>query len=348
MSLRRASGASASARASADKSAGQGRLRTSVASAGQAGAVSGLPFDCPPATDVAVAAQLACLLEASVAKPGNVSPDRSFADLRYEDFLAGAAAIGAPLAAAGSRPLGLTIRAAIEETARWTGSNVNLGIVLLLAPLAKAAIRLDPVSSGRSAKALGERSVVSGFNTSLRDEARRVLAATTVDDARDVYAAIRLAAPGGLGTVDDQDIADEPTQTLLDVMRLAAGRDGIAHEYATAYELTFMTGVPALERALADGLSWPDAIVEMFLTLLATTADTHIARRGGAAMAAEVSRHARATIAAGGVRSAEGRDAIEQMDRGLRDARHLGNPGTTADLTAAVIFVALLGGRWRP
>jgi len=348
MSLRRASDASASARASADKSAGQGRLRTSVASAGQAGAVSGLPFDCPPATDVAVAAQLACLLEASVAKPGNVSPDRSFADLRYEDFLAGAAAIGAPLAAAGSRPLGLTIRAAIEETARWTRSNINLGIVLLLAPLARAAIQLDPVSPGRSAKALAERSVLSGFNLSLRDEARRVLAATTVDDARDVYAAIRLAAPGGLGTVDDQDIADEPTQTLLDVMRLAAGRDGIAHEYATAYELTFMTGVPAFERALGDGLSWPAAIVEMFLTLLATTADTHIARRGGAAMAEEVSRQARAAIAAGGVRSADGRDAIERMDRGLRDPRHLGNPGTTADLTAAVIFIALLGGRWRP
>ena len=310
--------------------------------------VQGLSVECLSATDVAVAAQLACLLEASVAKPGNVSPDRSFADLRYEDLLAGAAAIGAPLAAAGSRPLGLTIRAAIEETARWTRSNINLGIVLLLAPLARAAIQLDPVSPGRSAKALAERSVLSGFNLSLRDEARRVLAATTVDDARDVYAAIRLAAPGGLGTVDDQDIADEPTQTLLDVMRLAAGRDGIAHEYATAYELTFMTGVPAFERALGDGLSWPAAIVEMFLTLLATTADTHIARRGGAAMAEEVSRQARAAIAAGGVRSADGRDAIERMDRGLRDPRHLGNPGTTADLTAAVIFIALLGGRWRP
>jgi triphosphoribosyl-dephospho-CoA synthetase len=39
------------------------------------------------------------LLEASAAKPGNVSPGRSFADLHYEDFLAGAAAIGAPRAA---------------------------------------------------------------------------------------------------------------------------------------------------------------------------------------------------------------------------------------------------------
>src|SRR5262249_38562834 len=308
----------------------------------------------------------ACLLEASVAKPGNVSPGRPFDDLRYEDFLAGAAAIGAPLAAAGSRPLGSTIRAAIDDTARWTTSNTNLGIVLLLAPLAKAAVRLKAdttpeaavrlkadttpadVVSGFSRIESTSESVVSGFSRTLRDEVRRVLSATDVDDARDVYAAIRQAAPGGLGTVDDQDVAHEPTQTLLDVMRLAAGRDSVAREYATAYELTFVTGVPAVERARRAGLSWPDAVGETFLTILAATPDTHIARRGGAALAADVSRQACAALGAGGVRSAEGRDAIERMDRQLRDARHLGNPGTTADLTAAAIFVALLGGAWRP
>jgi len=302
--------------------------------------VEGLSVESSAATDVATAAQLACLLEASAAKPGNVSPGRPFADLRYEDFLAGAAAIGAPMAAAGSQPLGLTIRRAIDATARWTRSNTNLGIVLLLAPLARAAVFLKADTTSES--------VASGFSRTLREETRRVLDASTVDDARNVYAAIRIAAPGGLGTVDDQDVADEPTETLLNVMRRAAGRDGVAREYATAFDLTFTTGVPVLERARRDHLSWPDAIVETFLTILAASADTHIARRGGAAMAADVSRQARATMAAGGVRSAEGRDAIERMDRELRDARHIGNPGTTADLTAAAIFVALVGGRWRP
>ena len=67
---------------------------------------------------------------------------------------------------------------------------------------------------------------------------------------------------------------------------------------------------------------------------------------GVPAMAAEVSRQARAALAAGGVRSAAGRRAIDDMDRGLRDARHTANPGTAADLTAAAIFVALLGGGW--
>src|SRR5437762_9690484 len=90
------------------------------------------------AADVAAAAQLACLLEASAPKPGNVSPGRHFHDLRYEDFLASAVAIGEPLAGAGARPVGATVRLAVEATARWTRSNTNLGIILLLAPLARA------------------------------------------------------------------------------------------------------------------------------------------------------------------------------------------------------------------
>jgi triphosphoribosyl-dephospho-CoA synthase len=171
-----------------------------------------------------------------------------------------------------------------------------------------------------------------------------VLEATTVDDARDVYAAIRRAAPGGLGRAQTQDVADEPTMTLLDVMRLAADRDGIAREYATAFEATFNTGAPALDRARRDGLAWDDAIVETFLTLLAAAPDTHVARRGGATVAAEVSRQARTALAEGGVRSAAGRRAIDDMDLRLRDARNAVNPGTTADLTAAAIFVVLLGG----
>jgi triphosphoribosyl-dephospho-CoA synthase len=274
---------------------------------------------------VAVAAQLACLLEASARKPGNVSPGRHFADARYEDFLASAAAIGGPLAGASARPLGATVRLAIEATKRWTRSNTNLGIVLLLAPLARAAL----------------------LSTDLRIGLREVLESTTIDDARDVYAAIRGARPGGLGTVESQDVAAEPDVTLLDAMRLAADRDGIAREYVTAFAVTFGTGVPSLDRARVDGLSWDDAVVETFLTLLADAPDTHVVRRAGAAVAAEVSSRAGAVLSAGGVRSPSGRGAIDELDRWLRDLRRPVNPGTTADLTAAAIFVVLLQGGWR-
>jgi triphosphoribosyl-dephospho-CoA synthase len=300
------------------------------------------------AFNVAAAAQLACLLEAAAPKPGNVSPGRSFADSSYEDYLASAAAIGGPLAGVGVRPLGRTIRLAVESTAQWTRSNTNLGLVLLLAPLARAALEKGVGSLFR-----GESEEKEGVGTHLRGKGdgslfrgavHHVLDATTVEDARDVYAAIRMAAPGGLGRVDEQDIAQEPDRTLLEVMRLAADRDGVAREYATAFETTFDVGAPALDRARTAGLSWNDAIVETFLTLLAAGPDTHIARRAGPARAADVTRRARGVLAAGGVRSKDGRRAIDDMDRALRDPRHAANPGTTADLTAAAIFVVLIGG----
>ena len=285
--------------------------------------------------DVATAVQLACLLEVSAPKPGNVSPGRHFADTRYEDFLASAAAVGPALAAAGARPLGTTIRRAVQHTARWTRTNTNLGIVLSLAPLAHAAAL---------ARAPGDDGPIDA--TTLRAALTEVLAAATVDDARDVYAAIRRAGPGGLGRAESQDVADEPTVTLLEVMRLAAARDGIASEYASGFTATFEIGVPALARARADGLPWEDAVVETFLTLLAAAPDTHVARRAGRERAERIARDAQAVVALGGVRTDAGRAAIVTLDAGLRGADNAANPGTTADLTAAAILVVLLGGGW--
>ena len=300
------------------------------------------------AARVAAAAQLACLLEASAPKPGNVSPGRAFEDLRYEDFVASALAIGRPLEGAGTRPLGETVRLAIESTWEWTKSNTNLGIVLLLAPLARAAINGVGGHFSRPPAPANNRPPerTSDPITVLRSALRRVLEETTVDDAREVYKAIRLARPGGLGKAGAQDIAEEPTMTLLEVMRLAADRDDIACEYATGFELTFATGAPALERARADRLPWDDAVIETYLTLLAARPDTHIIRRTGAAAADEVSSRARAVLAEGGVRTPAGRRSIDDMDRAMRDARNSLNPGTTADLTTAAIFVVLLGGGW--
>jgi hypothetical protein len=195
--------------------------------------------------EVAAAGQLACLLEVSAPKPGNVSPDRHFHDTRYEDFLASAVAIGPALAQAHTVLLGRTIRRAVEDTLRWTRSNTNLGIVLLLAPLARAALQEQGP---------------------LRERLDRVLAATTVDDAVEVYAAIRQARPGGLGHSDTEDVADPPTVTLQEAMALAADRDSIAREYVTSFARTFEIGVPALLRARGEGMTWTDVQEDPTLT----------------------------------------------------------------------------------
>ena len=268
------------------------------------------------------------MLEASAPKPGNVAPPARthFHDTRYEDFLASAAAIGPAFLLARRRTLGATIYAACVATAGWTRANTNLGIILLLAPLARAA--LDPRGG------------------TLRGRVARVLRRTTVRDAAHAYAAIRLAHPGGLGRAMSQDVADAPTCGLRAVMVLAADHDGIAREYATDFAVTFELGAPTLRRARGDGLSWDDAIVETYLTLLAAAPDTHVARKVGSAEAAAISRRSRAVLAAGGVRSAGGRLRTAAFDRALRDPSNSRNPGTTADLTAAAIFAVLLEGGW--
>ncbi len=278
-----------------------------------------------PPPEISAAVQFACMLEVVAPKPGNVTVGAAFHDTRVEDYLASAAAIGPVFAAAGTQPLGWTIRRSIEATRRWTSVNTNLGIVLLLAPLARAA--------------------ASGTGP-LRPRVAAALEHTTVDDTRDTYAAIRLAAPAGLGRVGDQDVADRPTIPLRDAMALAADRDAIAREYATTFRATFEVGTPALERALVDGLSWSEATVETYLTLLAAAPDTHIMRKLGIPVATAVQQGAREVLAAGGVRRPAGRDAIAALDRDLRDPRNAWNPGATADLTVAAIFVALVAGAW--
>lgn len=277
--------------------------------------------------EVAAAGQLACLLEVSAPKPGNVSPDRHFHDTRYEDFLASAVAIGPALAGAGERPLGISIRHAVRESLRWTRSNTNLGIVLLLMPLARAALRQGG---------------------SLRERLSQVLAQTTVEDAAEVYAAIRQARPGGLGQSDAEDVAGVPSVTLRDAMGLAANRDAIAREYVTDFACSFETGAPALLAARRNGLSWTDATVETYLALLEAAPDTHVARKLGVGEAQLISRRAGEVRRAGGTRSAEGRHALAELDRELRDPRNRRNPGTTADLTCAALFIVIIEGGWDP
>ena len=265
-------------------------------------------------------AMIACTLEATARKPGNVHPGASFADLCYADFLAGAAAIRPVLDRAGELGVGRTVLECVRETRRLVPTNVNLGIALLLAPL--AAVPPD---------------------VRLRSGIGEVLNRLTVDDSRAVYEAIRLASPGGLGRVAEQDVADEPTEDLLAVMRRAADRDLVARQYADNFEQVFWTA-SRLSGPIAAHLEWEQAIGFCHLELLANYSDSFIARKRGPADAEEAARRAAAILAAEWPATPDSHRLLSEFDTWLRAVGHERNPGTTADLVTASLFVALREG----
>jgi triphosphoribosyl-dephospho-CoA synthase len=277
---------------------------------------------CRSAEAVAGAAQLACVLEATAEKPGNITPRHDFADTSYVDMLRSAIALGPELGRAAERGVGDTVLAAVRATRRVAGANTNLGIALLTAPLARAAL----------------------LGGTLRERAEEVLGALTLDDARAAYAAIRTAGAGGLDQPVEHDVRAAPTIALREAMAAAADRDSVAAEYATGYAVTFELGLPALAGALDDGLGPRPATVELYLALLAAVPDTLVARKRGRRAAERVSAGAARVLAAGGVRGDAGQAALQAFDASLRRDGNALNPGTTADLVTAVLFVALLEG----
>jgi len=274
---------------------------------------------------IAQAAQLACLLEVSADKPGNVTWGKAFWDARYVDFMTSAVAIGPALRDAPHRPVGETILRAIRDTKRFVRTNTNLGMVLLLSPLAKAAGNPHP----------------EGLQASVRD----VLSELCVQDARRAFEAIRLAAPGGLGDSSVHDVrAPQVHVTLLEAMRAAQSRDAVAREYVTDFAITFDIGYAALRRFVDQGHRFSGAVVQTALTILSKVPDTLIARKEGLATARAVSEQAAQVLEDGGAFTPRGRGALREFDQAIRDEEHRLNPGTTADLTTASIFVLLVEG----
>jgi len=263
--------------------------------------------------------QLACVLEVSAAKPGNITPAHDYADMTYADMVRSALVLGPVFARRRvmHRGVGRLIADGVEATAQVAGANTNLGIVLLFAPLARAAVN--------------RRS-----DEPLRSAVERTLAELDVDDAAAAFDSIARANPGGLGEAPEHDVRAPARVSLREAMSAAAHRDSIASEYATGYEIVFDAGVPLLEDALGRGLATLDAIVSVHVGLLSRIPDTLIARKAGAAAARAVTEAAREVRA--GTRS------IADFDASLRGADNELNPGTTADLVAGTLLAALLLG----
>jgi len=268
-------------------------------------------------------AQLALLLEvASTPKPGNVDRAREYPDLRFEHFLAGAVGAREGLAALADpdRPLGTAFERAVAGMSQQSGGNTQFGAVLLLAPLVRAVARGDSLPEGAGA----------------------VVEATTVDDAVAFYTAfdhVDVAVDEPPADAADLDVRlgsdavpaiRDRGLTLADVLDVSAEGDGIAAEWVGEFART-VAAADAIESR--DG-PVTDRAASAYLDLLAAEVDTFVVTQHDRETAREVRDRAQAVT--------DGEEAVETFARDLVD-RGI-NPGTTADLVAGGLFVALSRG----
>jgi triphosphoribosyl-dephospho-CoA synthase len=301
--------------------------------------------------------ELAVLFEISADKPGNVNLTTGFEGTRYEHFLASAVATAPWFELAAERGIavsqkeisvsnvmvGQIIRNCVWDIDSWQhGGNTLLGTVILLSPIAVAA---------------GMTSVVKeNFEVQqLRENLKCITESTLPRDAVDVYEAIKMAKPSGLGKAPDLDLNDSDSVnrivkeniTLYQVFKIASVYDRVCSEWISNYPVTFEVAYPYLIKQISKAIDLNKAIVHTFLKVLAEYPDTFIARKIGIEKAKEVSVKASEILDLGGLETSLGRKSLHEFDLQLRKSSNDLNPGTTADIVAAALALCILNG-YRP
>jgi triphosphoribosyl-dephospho-CoA synthase len=268
--------------------------------------------------ELANAFKAACMAELEALKPGNV---HIFADghgMTVQDFILSAEVASAVIAQP-DLSLGQRILHGVQATQNAVKINTNLGIILLCAPMIHAALQADEMD----------------FHTELNT----VLSNTTIDDAEQTFAAIRLANPAGLGESAQQDVNQMPTETLLNAMQIAAPRDLIARQFDNNYADIFVA--LAHYRQLLSQWQRPAwAATAVHLHFMANFCDSHIVRKYGEVIAKMVQAEAAAHEAdfAKAYNPKTFQTPLLAFDAALKK-RGL-NPGTSADMTVAVLLMA--------
>ncbi|ORE98719.1 triphosphoribosyl-dephospho-CoA synthase [Aurantimonas sp. 22II-16-19i] len=273
----------------------------------------------------------ACHAEIDTLKPGNVHRFAPGHGMTAETFRVAAAA-AAPAIARPGTAVGTRILEATKASFSEVGVNANLGILLLCGPLAAAAEGIDPAARK------------SDPVPALRQAVGQVLAGLDDADARQAFAAIALASPGGLGTRPDNDVRTAPTIGLVAAMALAPEADLVARQYADGFREVFEVGLVAY-----DSPAWPPRddlgtgpALCVYLAFAGGFPDGHIARKFGAGAAEDCRRRfANFSNALKHLSNPQERVAAAAVFDAELKAEGL-NPGTSADLTVATLFAKKL------
>ncbi|MDD2644020.1 MAG: triphosphoribosyl-dephospho-CoA synthase [Methanobacteriaceae archaeon] len=272
-------------------------------------------------------------------KPGNVHRTRDFFDMSFEDFLISGVVTQNIITSSATQAkeilkdndyskahIGKYILEAVKETDNWIKNNTNLGIMMLEVPIAQAA------------------SISNDF-TEIQENIGKLLDATTVEDAVNLYDAINLASAGGMGEQEEYDVQSDNAkdelrknnQTMYDVLEISAGWDQLAFELTNKMPKIFDIGFKTFDELRKDKRT-NTATVQTFLTLLSKVPDTLISRKYGEEEASKVSESAKTLLNEYGEEYFD--KDLNYFDDYLYENNY--NPGTTADLTAASIMLSYL------
>ena len=271
-------------------------------------------------TQLANAFKAACMGELEALKPGNIHIFSDGHGMTVQDFIVSAEAASSVIA----QPylsLGERILKSVQATQNAVNCNTNLGIILLCAPLIQSALQ-D-----------GEADFLTKLNV--------VLTSTTVEDAEYTFAAIRLASPSGLSASTQQDVNQTATETLGHAMQIAAPRDLVARQYANHFA-DIIVALAHYRRLLVLWQRPAWATTAVHLHFMAQFLDSHVVRKYGEIIAkmvqAEAAAHEADFLKAYNPKTFQ--TPLLQFDTALKK-RGL-NPGTSADMTVAVLLMAQL------
>ena len=271
---------------------------------------------------VGLRVQIAIETECSARKAGNVHPQASFENLSHRHFVVAAKAIGEKIDDCIGQPVGQIVLQSVQAMMDAVCSNTSLGTILLMAPLVVATHRSSEKKAG-----------TESFHYYLNE----TLSTLTQDDSRDVYEAIRIAKPGGLGNSPTMDVRESAPENILDAMKIASVWDDIALQYVSEFAFVFEIS-RRIEIKQTIGLTKLDSIRCVQMEVLSERIDSLIARKQGLTIAKQVQTLAGKVISSGPFGSEEYEASWQSCDAYLRDAEHRGNPGTIADLIAAALF----------
>lgn len=263
----------------------------------------------------------ACMLDIRSLKPGNVNTNSPSKNLNYLDFLKSIEACSDII----TQPnilLEDRIFESIKSTINIVGTNTNLGIILLCAPIIQAYY-----SQGR---------------TNISENIHKEIISLDHNSTKKIYEGINLSMAGNMGSVESFDLKGNDFQNFYIVMKYASSYDLIAWEYSNKFEIIFNDLTNKFSNFRNKYRSYEDACSALYIYFLSKYPDTLISRKYGLDKAKDIQKIFYDLFME--VESIQDmyqiKEKLIQTDKVLKNDDI--NPGTAADFVVATVFSNML------